>query len=55
MQALQKLVPTGWTMDALHKLVSFRAGAMSAAPHVVVLLVAAWVVGVLAAKRFRYA
>lgn len=53
-QGLQKLVPTGWTMDALHKLISFRAGAASAIPHVVVLFVAAWVVGLLAARRFRY-
>ncbi len=53
-QNLQKLVPPGWTMDALHKLVSFRAGAASAIPHVVVLFVAAWVVGFLAARRFRY-
>ena len=53
-QDLQKLIPTGWTMDALHKLVSFRAGAASAIPHLVVLFVAAWVVGLLAARRFRY-
>jgi len=53
-QDLQKLVPPGWTMDALHKLVSFRAGAASAIPHVIVLFAAAWVAGLLAAKRFRY-
>ncbi len=53
-QTLQKLVPTGWTMDALHGLISFRAGAASALPHVAVLFVAAWVVGRLAARRFRY-
>lgn len=53
-QALQKLVPPGWTMDALHKLINFRAGAASVTPHVVVLFVAAWVVGMLAARRFRY-
>ena len=38
-------------MDALHKLVSFRAGAGSVIPHVAVLFVVAWVVGLLAARR----
>ena len=33
---------------------SFRAGAASAIPHVVVLLVATYLVGRLAARRFRY-
>ncbi|MCP5093389.1 MAG: ABC transporter permease, partial [Gammaproteobacteria bacterium] len=27
MQMLQKFMPTGWTMDALHKLISFQSGA----------------------------
>ncbi len=53
-QGLQKLVPPGWTMDALHKLISFRAGAASAIPHVLVLFAATWVVGLVAARRFRY-
>ena len=54
MQGLQKLMPTGWTMDALHKLISFQAGAASAAPNVIILLVGTLLVGWLAAKRFRY-
>ena len=54
MQAIQKAIPTGWTMNALHKLISFQAGAASAVPHVVLLAVAAVVFGVLAARRFRY-
>ena len=54
MQALQKLLPTGWTMDALHKLISFHAGAMSAVPNVVTLIVATVVVAWLAVRRFRY-
>ena len=54
MQALQKLLPTGWTMDALHKLISFQAGAMSAVPNVVTLIVATVVVAWLAVRRFRY-
>lgn len=53
-QGLQKLLPTGWTMDALHKLISFQAGAVSAIPNVIVLLTASLVVGALAVNRFRY-
>ena len=54
MQFVQKLLPTGWTMDALHKLISFEAGALSALPHVVALVVAAIFVTGLTVKRFRY-
>jgi ABC-type multidrug transport system permease subunit len=54
MQGLQKFIPTGWTMDALHKLISFEAGATSAVPHVITLLAAALVVAALAVNRFRY-
>ena len=31
MRAIQKIVPTGWTMDALHNLISFQAGAFGVA------------------------
>lgn len=51
---LQKTIPTGWTMDALHKLISFQAGAMSVIPNVLLLIAGAIVFGVLAARRFRY-
>ena len=54
MQTLQNFIPTGWTMDALHKLISFEAGAAAAVPYVVTLLVAAFVVGLFAVRRFRY-
>lgn len=54
MQWVQKLIPTGWTMDALHKLISFQAGAASVVPNIVVLLIAAAVFGWLAVRRFRY-
>ncbi len=53
-QALQNFLPTGWTMDALHKLVSFQSGAASALPQVLVLCAAAAVVGLVAVSRFRY-
>lgn len=54
MQTLQQLTPTGWTMDALHKLISFQAGAASALPQLVILVVATLAVGTLAVKRFQY-
>ena len=54
MQFVQNLMPTGWTMDALHKLISFEAGALSAMPHVLILLTAAGLITLLAINRFRY-
>ena len=54
MQALQNFMPTGWTMDALHKLISFQAGAASAIPQLVILVLASLVVGYLAVRRFQY-
>ncbi len=54
MQGLQKLMPTGWAMDALHKLISFEAGALSAVPQVASLLVATLLVTALAINRFKY-
>ena len=54
MQFVQKLIPTGWTMDALHKLISFQAAPASVIPNIVMLLLAAAVFGGLAVRRFRY-
>ena len=54
MQAIQKLLPTGWTMDALHKLINFEAGAASVIPNVILLLIAAAVFGGLAVRNFKY-
>lgn len=54
MQSLAFVLPTGWTMDALHKLVNFGYGAGSAAPHVAALAVSAMVCGWGGAKIFRY-
>ena len=41
-------------MDALHKLISFEAGAASAVPYVITLLLGALIVAAIAVKRFRY-
>jgi ABC-2 type transport system permease protein len=54
MQGLQNFMPTGWTMDALHKLISFEAGAVSAIPYVVLLLLGSLVAGSIAVRRFQY-
>ena len=54
MQGLQNFLPTGWTMDALHKLISFEAGALSAVPYVLTLLLASAVVAAVAVRSFRY-
>lgn len=54
MQSLAICLPSGWAMDAMHRLISFRSGAASALPHVLVLFTAAFLVGALAARRFRF-
>ena len=54
MQQLQMFTPTGWTMDALHKLISFDMAWQSALPHLATLVVATFVVGWVASKRFRF-
>lgn len=54
MQFIRNLLPTGWTMDALHKLISFQAGAASVIPNIALLLVATFVFAWLAVRRFRY-
>ena len=54
MQMVQKLTPTGWTMDAMHKLISFQSGAASVIPQLLLLLVATALIVMLAARRFQY-
>jgi ABC-type Na+ efflux pump permease subunit len=54
MQKLQLFLPTGWAMDALHKLVSFAAGPASVMPHLVGMLVGTLVLMGLATRVFRF-
>jgi ABC-type multidrug transport system permease subunit len=54
MQSIQQLTPTGWTMDALHKLISFQSGPASALPQVAILVAASIVVAAFAVRHFRY-
>ena len=54
MQKLALALPTGWAMDAMHKLVNFGDGAAAALPHVAVMLGGALVIGWIGARRFKY-
>jgi len=54
MQTLQLFTPTGWAMDALHKLISFGAGPLSAIPHVVGMSIGAVILLAVSAKTFRF-
>ena len=51
---VQQVTPTGWTMDALHKLISFQSGAASALPQVAILVAATIVMATLAVRKFQY-
>ncbi|MBT8137957.1 MAG: ABC transporter permease [Gammaproteobacteria bacterium] len=54
MQKLQLATPTGWTMDALHKLISFDMAWQRVLPNLAALLVATFLIGWAAARRFRF-
>lgn len=54
MQRLQLFLPTGWAMDALHKLVSFDAPPTAVLPHTVVLAVSGLVLLGVSARLFRF-
>ncbi|MFQ5653692.1 MAG: ABC transporter permease [Planctomycetota bacterium] len=54
MQKLALLLPTGWTMDAMHRLVSFRDDPGSALPHLMALAAAALITGGVATRKFRF-
>lgn len=54
MQRLQLFLPTGWAMDALHKLVSFEASPAAVIPHIVVMAAAALIVLVFSTRIFRF-
>ena len=53
-QKLALLFPTGWAMDALHKLVSFGADPSTVLPHLAVFTAAALVAGYVIARAFRF-
>lgn len=53
-QKLALVFPTGWTMDALHKLMSFGAQPAAVVPHLAALAAAALGAGWVLARRFRF-
>ena len=53
-QRLALVLPTGWTMDALHKLISFGASPAAVIPHLCASLLAAACGGYILARRFRF-
>jgi ABC-2 type transport system permease protein len=53
-QKLALTLPTGWAMDAMHKLVSFGAGPAAVIPHVLALTALALAAGYALARSFRF-
>jgi ABC-type multidrug transport system permease subunit len=53
MQQAALLLPTGWTMDALHKLISYGDSPATIAPHMVALGASTIVIGWVAVRRFK--
>jgi ABC-2 family transporter protein len=54
MQKLAHFLPTGWTMDAMHKLINFAYPPSAALPHVIAILAGSAVLAWLATRTFRY-
>jgi ABC-type multidrug transport system permease subunit len=54
MQTLQLFLPTGWAMDAMHKLISFQLGATSVLPHITAMLATALGLGWFGTRVFRF-
>jgi ABC-type multidrug transport system permease subunit len=54
MQKLSLFLPTGWTMDALHQLVSFGSPASAVLTHVLGMALLALALGAIAARTFRF-
>lgn len=54
MQSLAMLLPTGWAMDALHRMISFGYGGAAALPHLAAILTASAVLGWAGARTFRF-
>jgi ABC-2 type transport system permease protein len=54
MQSVALALPSGWTMDAMHRLVSFGDPATAALPHVLALATSTVAAGWAGTKAFRY-
>lgn len=53
-QHLALVFPTGWAMDALHKLMSFGDAPSAVIPHIIAFVVAALITGFVLARTFRF-
>jgi ABC-type multidrug transport system permease subunit len=54
-QKLALFLPTGWTMDALHKLVNFGSAPSAVIPHLAASICGAAVAGWVVSRWFRFA
>jgi ABC-type multidrug transport system permease subunit len=54
MQTLSLFLPTGWAMDAIHKLVTFGYDAPAALPHVAAMFIGALALGWVGARKFKF-
>ncbi len=54
-QKLALFLPTGWTMDAMHKLVNFGSSPIEVLPHLAASVLGALVAGWILARSFRFA
>jgi ABC-type Na+ efflux pump permease subunit len=54
MQTAALFLPTGWAMDAIHKLVNFGYDAPVAVPHLAAMLAGALVLGWIGARTFKF-
>ncbi len=54
MQQLGSLLPTGWAMNAIHRLINFVDPPLAAVPHLAAMLGGALVLGWIGAVTFRY-
>jgi ABC-type multidrug transport system permease subunit len=51
---MASVFPTGWAMDALHRLMSFGDSPSAVIPHIAGFVAAALIAGYVLAKRFRF-
>lgn len=54
MQQLALFLPTGWMMDAMHRLMVFGRDWSTALPHLIGMSAGAWLLGLVCARRFRF-
>jgi len=54
MQTLQTAIPAGWTMDAIHRLVSFGDAPITVIPHLASLALASAALAWVAARAFKF-